>query len=66
MAQVLENLGTLVTKDTGRSKEHEAPNSSSNPALDVPDMEILSPKEIKHLEPHIEVNSHIEQTEHTK
>jgi hypothetical protein len=66
MAQVLGNLGTSVTEDTGRSEEHQAPTSSSNPALDLPDMEMPSPEDTEQPEPHIEVNNPLEQTEHTE
>jgi hypothetical protein len=63
MAQVLENLGTSIAKDTDRSGEPQALTSShSNPILDLPDMEIPSPEGTKQLEPHIEVNSPLEQT----
>jgi hypothetical protein len=44
MAQVLGNLGTSVTKYTKRSEEHQAPTSSSNPALDHPDIEMSFPE----------------------
>jgi hypothetical protein len=47
MAQVMGNLGTLSTKYIGRSKEQQAP-TSSNPALDLPDMEMPSPEDTKH------------------
>jgi hypothetical protein len=40
--------------------------SSSNPALDLPDMEMPSPEDTEQPEPHIEVNIHVEQTEHQK
>jgi hypothetical protein len=45
MDQVLGNLGTLVTEDTSRYEEHQAPTSSSNPALDLPDIEIPFPED---------------------
>jgi hypothetical protein len=64
MAQVLGNLGTSVTKDTSRSEEHQAPTSSSNPALDLPDIEMPFPEDTEQPEPHTEVNNPVEQTEH--
>ena len=65
MDQVLGNLGTSITEDTNKAREPQAPTSShSNPVLDLPDMEMLSPKETKQLEPHIEGNSHFEQSKH--
>jgi hypothetical protein len=66
MAQVLGNLGTSVTKDISRSEEHQAPTSSSNPALDLPDIEIPFPEDTTQPKPHIEVDNPVEQTEHTK
>jgi hypothetical protein len=47
MAQVLGNLGTSITEDTDRSGEHQAPTSSSNLVLDLPDMEMASPEDTK-------------------
>jgi hypothetical protein len=66
MAQVLGNLGTSITEDTGRFEEHQAPTYSSNLALDLPDMEMPSLEETEQSKPHIEVNSPVEQTEHPK
>jgi hypothetical protein len=60
MAQVLGNLGTLVTKDIGRSEEHQTPTSFSNLVPNLPDMEIPSPKDIEQPEPHIEVTYRLE------
>jgi hypothetical protein len=60
MAQVLGNLGTSITKDTDKSGEHQEPNSSSNPSLDIPDVEMPSLKYREQLEPHIEVNNPLE------
>jgi predicted nuclease with TOPRIM domain len=61
MAQVLGNLGTSITKDTSRS---EAPISSSNPIVDLPDTEMPFPEDEEQEEPHNEVNIPIEQAEH--
>jgi hypothetical protein len=60
IAQVLGNLGTSVTEDTSRSEEHQKPTSSSNPALDLPDIQMPFPEDIKQLKPHIEVNNPLE------
>jgi hypothetical protein len=62
MAQVLDNLGTRVTENTGRYEEHQAPTSSSNPTLDLLDIEMSFPEDTEQLGPHIEVNNPLEQT----
>jgi hypothetical protein len=60
MAQVLGNLGTSIDKDTNRSEEHQAPTSSSNPIVDLPDIEMPFPKDTEQAEPHTEVNNPVE------
>ena len=62
MAQVLGNLGTSVTKDTSKYEEHQAPTSSSNPALDLPDIEMPFPEDTTQPKLHIEVKNLVERT----
>jgi hypothetical protein len=64
MAQVLGNLGISIDKDTNRSEEHQALASSSNPIVDLPDIEMPFPEETEQTEPHTEVNNPVEQAEH--
>jgi hypothetical protein len=45
MAQAPGNLGTSVTKDISRYEKHQAPTSSSNLSLDLPDIEMTFPKD---------------------
>jgi hypothetical protein len=61
MDQVLGKLRKLVTKYTSRSEEHQEPTSSSNPTVDLPDIEMPFPEDTEQPEPHTEVNNPIEQ-----
>jgi hypothetical protein len=63
MAQVLGNLGTTIDKDTSRPEEHPAPTSSSNPVVDLLDIEMSFPEDTTQAEPHTEVNSPVVQKE---
>ena len=64
MAQVLGNLGTSINKYTNRPEENQAPYSSSNPIVGLPDIEMSFPEYTAQAEPHTEVDSLVVQAEH--
>jgi hypothetical protein len=64
MGQVLGNLGISIEKDRNKSEEHKALASSSNPVVDLPDIEMSLPEETKRTEPHTKANNHVEQAKH--
>jgi hypothetical protein len=57
IAQVLESLVTLISRDMKKPKENLAPTSPSNPAKDFPDTYMSLLDDTKQEEHHTELNT---------
>ena len=57
IGQVLGVLGTLISRDTNRPEENQAPTSSSSLVEYFPDTEMSLPDDTTQEEPHTEVNT---------